>query len=315
MRFVEEIVVEEFLPTFRSMLAEDLRDRGFTQSEVAEALGISQSAVSKYAHGEVSRNGEILEDERVRELVDRVGEGFETGDMTPVQALVEAEVLVRQLEEGDLLAALHEEAMPGLAEFEGSLSVHDPDSALRRAEQVRSSVRRGLRILTNTPGFAGLIPNVGSNLVECLPDATTIEDVAGVPGRIFDVKGQATVPGDPEFGVSEHVAGVLLSAREGGLDHRAALNVRYDPDLVAALSEAGYVTVEFDSEGPDDPIVDAVAEWASACDDSGDGGDEAPSEPLVLYQTGGYGIEPITYVLAPDASAAATAVRRTFGRR
>jgi len=28
MRFIEEVVVEEFLPTFRSMLAEELRDRG-----------------------------------------------------------------------------------------------------------------------------------------------------------------------------------------------------------------------------------------------------------------------------------------------
>ena len=312
MRFVEEIVVDEFLPTFRSMLAEDLRDRGFTQSEVAEALGISQSAVSKYAHGEVSRNEEILADERVRDLVDRIGEGFETGDVTPVQALVEAEVLVRQLEEGDLLAALHEEAMPGLAEFEGSLSVHDPDSALRRAEQVRSSVRRGLRILTNTPGFAGLIPNVGSNLVECLPDAATIEDVAGVPGRIFDVKGQATVPGDPEFGVSEHVASVLLSVREAGVDVRGALNVRYDPDVVATLSEAGYETIEFDSEAPGDPIADAVVR---RFDDGASGEDADPDDPFVLYQTGGYGIEPITYVVAPDAPAAATAVRRTFGRR
>ena len=308
MKFVEEIVVDEFLPTFRSMLAEDLRDRGFTQSEVAEALGISQSAVSKYAHGDMSQNEEILEDERVRDLVDRIGEGFEPGDMTPVQALVEAEVLVRQLEEGDLLAALHEKAMPGLSEFEGSLSVHDPDSALRRAEQVRSSVRRGLRILTNTPGFAGLIPNVGSNLVECLPDATTIEDVAGVPGRIFGVKGQATVPGDPEFGVSEHVASVLLSARAADVDYRATLNVRYDPDVVAALSEAGYETVEFDSEARGDPIADAVAGRTFE-------GDDGEPRPFVLYQTGGYGIEPITYVVAPDASAAATVIRRTFGRR
>ncbi|MFC6725848.1 transcriptional regulator, partial [Halobium palmae] len=79
MKFVEEIVVEEFLPTFRSMLAEDLRERGLTQHEVAEALGISQSAVSKYAHGEVSRRREFLEDERVRDLVARIGEGLATG--------------------------------------------------------------------------------------------------------------------------------------------------------------------------------------------------------------------------------------------
>ncbi|ELZ27124.1 hypothetical protein C474_17289 [Halogeometricum pallidum JCM 14848] len=297
MRFIEEIVVDAFLPTFRSMLAEELRDRGFTQREVAEALGISQSAVSKYAHGEVSRNEVFLEDERVEELVERIAEGLSTGDMTPVQALVEAEVLVRRLEEGDLLATLHEEAMPALAEYDGALSVHDPDSTLRTAERVRSSVRRGLRTLTNASGFAGLIPNVGSNLVECLPDADGIDDVAGIPGRIFDVKGQATVPGDPEFGVSEHVASVLLSAREAGRDVRAAVNIRYDPDVVSSLEAAGHDAVEFDPDAPEDPITAALSGRADL------------SDTFVVYQTGAYGIEAITYVLGPDAPAVARAVR------
>jgi len=40
-KFAEEVVVEEFLPTFRSMLAGDLRERGLTQSEVAAALVVS----------------------------------------------------------------------------------------------------------------------------------------------------------------------------------------------------------------------------------------------------------------------------------
>ena len=297
MRFIEEIVVEEFLPTFRSMLAEELRERGFTQREVADALGISQSAVSKYAHGEVSRNDLFLEDDRVRELVERVAEGLSTGDMTPVQALVEAEVLVRRLEEGDLLATLHEEQMPALAEYDGALSVHDPDSTLRTAERVRSSVRRGLRTLTNASGFAGLIPNVGSNLAECLPEADDIEDVAAIPGRIFDVKGKATVPSDPEFGVSEHVASVLLSARAAGRDVHGAVNVRYDPDLVDALEAAGYDTLEFDPDAPENPIVAAL-----------EGRDDL-TDTFVLYQTGAYGIEAITYVLGPDAPTVARAVR------
>ena len=296
MKFVEEVVVEEFLPTFRSMLAEELRERGLTQREVAEALGISQSAVSKYAHGEVGRREEIVNDERVRELVAEIAEGLATGDMSRVQALVEAEVLVRRLEEGDLLAQLHEDAMPELAEFEGSLSVHDPESALRTAERVRSSVRRGLRTLTTASGFSSLIPHVGSNLVECLPEAEEVEDVAGVPGRIFDVKGRATVPGNPEFGVSSHVASVLLSARAAGTEARAAVNIRYDPDVVERLAEMGYETIEFDAEAPEEPIRAALE-------------NRDVGETFVLYQTGGFGIEPITYVLAPDAPTAAAAVR------
>ncbi|MFC6988013.1 thiamine-phosphate synthase family protein [Haloplanus sp. GCM10025708] len=306
MKFVEEVVVDEFLPTFRSMLAEDLRERGFTQREVADALGISQSAVSKYAHGEVGSRPEIRDDTRVRELVERIGEGLATGDMSRVQALVETEVFIRRLEDGDLLAALHEEAMPELEEYEGGFSIHDPDSPLRTAERVLSSVRRGLRTLTNASGFAGLVPNVGSNLVECLPDATDIEDVAGVPGRIFDVKGRATVPGDPEFGVSEHVASVLLSARAGGVPARAAVNVRYDPALLERLRDADYQAIEFEVEGTspaeserDEPVDSIVAALEGRSTD----------ETFVLYQTGGYGIEPITYVLGPDAPTVARVVR------
>jgi predicted fused transcriptional regulator/phosphomethylpyrimidine kinase/predicted transcriptional regulator len=304
MKFVEEIVVEEFLPTMRSMLAAELRDRGFTQREVADALGISQSAVSKYAHGEVTTSDPIREDDRVRALVERIAEGLATGDMSRVQALIEIEVLIRRLESGDLLAERHREAIPELGEVDDSFDVHDPESDVRTTEQVRSSVRRGLRILRNTAGFAGLVPNVGSNLVECLPDATDVEDVAGVPGRIFDVRGTTTVPSDPEFGVSEHVASVLLSARAADAPVRGAVNVRYDPDLLDDLRAAGYRAVEFEAgetDGDDhDPIRQTIVDAVSG---------STPTSPLVLYQTGGFGIEPITYVLADDAPAVARIVR------
>ena len=298
MKFIEELVVEDFLPTIRSMLAEALRGRELTQREVADVLGISQSAVSKYAHGEVARNEQIAADDRVVDLVEEVADGLATGDMSRVQALVEIEVLIRQLEDGDLLADLHEEAMPALVEADIDFSVHDPDSRIRTTEQVRSSVRRGLRTLTSMSGFATLIPNVGSNLVECLPDATTVDDVAGIPGRIFDIKGRATVPSDPEFGVSEHAASVLLAARNR-VDVQAGLNITYDRSLIEAFEQAGYTTVEFDSEAREElesTIGEAVAEAEL-------------SETFVLYQTGGFGIEPISYILGPDAPTVAAAVR------
>ncbi|MFC6938988.1 thiamine-phosphate synthase family protein [Salinirubellus sp. GCM10025818] len=294
MRFVEEVVVEEFLPTYRSMLASALRERGLTQSAVADLLGISQSAVSKYAQGGVAVNEAVSEDERVRDLVERLAEGLATGDVSRVQALVETEVLIRRLERGDLLSRLHEEAFPPLADYEGGFDVHDPDSELRTAERVLASIRRGLRVLENTSGFAALIPAVGSNLVEAVPGAETIDDVAAVPGRLLEVKGRTTVPADPEFGVSEHVAGLLLAARSAGSDARAAVNVRYDPDLVERLA-AEYEAVEFDAEADlEEAVVAAVGSNPDAD---------------VLYQTGGFGVEPVIYVLGPDAVAAAERVR------
>ena len=294
MKFVEELVVEEFLPTFRSMLAEALRERGCTQSEVAEMLGISQSAVSKYVHGEVTRNERIRREERVQSLVEELATGLVTDELTPVEALIETEVCIRELEHGGVLAELHAETVPELEEYDGTIAVHDPDSRLREASRVRSSVRRGLRILQHNPGFARRIPAVGSNLAECFEDADSIEDVAAVPGRLLDVHGQVTIPGEPEFGVSQHVATVLLEARTNGSEACAAVNVRYDEDLRDALAAAGHVTAEFDAETD---IEDAIA--------------VALSDPktTVLYQTGGFGIEPILYVLGPDAPTVAHTLR------
>ncbi|WP_336034891.1 thiamine-phosphate synthase family protein [Halobacterium yunchengense] len=297
MKFLEEVVVEAFLPTFRSLLAADLRERGLTQQEVAQLLGVSQSAVSKYAHGDVEVTDAVAEDDRVRETVERVGEGLASGDMSQVQALVEAEVLIRRLSaRGDVVAALHEDAMPALADYDGDFRVHDPESEVRVRERVLSSVRRGVRVLEHASGFATLIPAVGSNLVECTPDADGVEDVAGVPGRILDVMGRTEVPADPEFGVSVHVASILLAARDAGSDARACLNVRYGEDVVAALADAGYEAVEFDAAGED-----SAAAVAAAVADS-------PSVD-VLYQTGGYGVEPIVYLLADSAPAAASMAR------
>ncbi|MXV62387.1 helix-turn-helix domain-containing protein [Natronorubrum sp. JWXQ-INN-674] len=296
MQFVEELVVDEFLPTVRSQLAAELRERGLTQSEVADVLGISQSAVSKYAHGDVATNDRIADDERVEALVAELADGLASGDVTPVQALIEIEVLIRDLETGgDLLAQLHEEAVPELADHGSSFRVHDPESDLRTSERVLSSLRRGLRLLENASGFAGLIPAVGSNLVACTPDAEGVDDVAGVPGRIFDVKGKATVPSDPEFGVSEHVASVLLAARDHGADASAAINIRYDSELIARLTESGHATAEFDET---DDIASSIG---AAIEDN--------PEATVLYQTGGMGIEPLIYVLGPDAESIADTIR------
>ncbi len=300
MKFVEEVVVEQFLPTVRSMLAEELRDHGFTQREVANALGISQSAVSKYAHGDVSQTEAILTDDRVQETVTEAAAGLASGDTSRVAALIELEVLIRELEDGELLADLHESEMPALADAEYDLSVHDPDSEARARERALASVRRGLRTVRNASGFATLVPDVGSNLVEATPDAETVEDVAAVPGRIFDVKGRAAVPADPEFGVSEHVAGLLLAARETGVDANAAIDVAYDPETVAQLSAAGHPTVEFDAEGGIDAVRTAL-ETAAPSDDT-----------VVVYQTGGFGIEPIVYVLGSDAPSVVDTVREAL---
>jgi predicted fused transcriptional regulator/phosphomethylpyrimidine kinase/predicted transcriptional regulator len=292
-KFREEVVVEAVLPTLRSMLAERLRAAGLTQREVAEALGVSQSAVSKYAHDEVERREAVVEDDRVRETVDRVADGLVTGDLGRVGALVELEALLRRVD-GDLVADLHETVMPELAAVDRPLRVHDPDGEWRAVERLRTALRRGLREIEDSADYAALLPAVGSNLVACRPDARTVTDVIGVPGRIVAVKGRARVPADPEFGASGHVAGVLLAAREAGADARAAMNVRYSEAIVDRLAESATV-VAFDAERDrESAVADAL--------------DREPAA-TVLYHTGARGVEPIVYVLGPDVETVLDRVR------
>ncbi len=258
-------------------------------------LGISQSAVSKYAHGDVTTNDRVVSDERVEALVEELADGLAAGDVTPVRALIEIEILIRELEGRGPARTAPRGGRPQLGEHDASFRVHDPENELRTSERVLSSLRRGLRILENASGFTTLIPAVGSNLVACTPGAEDVDDVAGVPGRIFDVKGQTTVPASPEFGVSEHVATVLLAARSRGAEVSAAINVTYDRELLGALEERGHVAAEFDES------EDIASSVAAAIDDEPDA--------TVLYQTGGMGIEPLIYVLGSDAESVADDVR------
>lgn len=295
MRFIEEIVVDTFLPTYRSMLAERLRDLGLTQTEVAKHLAISQSAVSKYAHGEIDRHPDIEADDRVKSLVERTASGLAEGTMSPVQALIEAEVLIRELERGDLLSELHREAVPDLAEHADAIAIHDPEGRLREREHILTALRAALDRLERTRGFARFIPQVGSNLVYAREHAQGIDDVAGVPGRILDIKGRATIPAQPEFGVSEHVASILLAARRGGSPHRAALNLRFDPELVYELEVGGFRSVELE---PAHDLSEAVEDVMRSAPDI-----------AVVYHQEGPGIEANIYLFANDPEGVVDIVR------
>ena len=82
-----EIVVERFLPTIRVHLAGELSDRGMTQQEVAEHIGVSQAAVSKYISGDVAVEERIEDHPLTAETVTRIADGFSSGHMDGYEAL------------------------------------------------------------------------------------------------------------------------------------------------------------------------------------------------------------------------------------
>jgi predicted fused transcriptional regulator/phosphomethylpyrimidine kinase len=100
---------------------------------------------------------------------------------------------------------------------------------------VLGNVLAGLSLLEESNAFASVIPEVRSNLAMALREAEGPEDVVGVPGRITSVFGKPRAAGRPALGGSRYTARIILAARRELPDLRAALEIKYAPDLVALI--------------------------------------------------------------------------------
>ncbi|WP_135667208.1 thiamine-phosphate synthase family protein [Halorhabdus rudnickae] len=289
MRFPSEIVVDRFLPTARAMLARALADRGLTQQEIADHLGVTQAAVSKYVSGDVAVEERFSEDPRLQRAVDRVAAGFADGSMDAYEALGEFLEVVRAFEDRGPICAIHEEQVPSLEGLGCDLCVRGYDESVGTERAVLSAVRKATRLLEDETAMVALVPNVGTNVGMALPDAEDELDVAAVPGRIHAMRGRIDVPANPEFGGSEHVARTILAARSVDPSVRAALNLATEEAVLAAARDRGIDPIEFDA-GYDDRRERLVTVFR-----------ERGEVPKVIYHEGAFGIEPITYVFGSDA--------------
>ncbi|MFC4406478.1 thiamine-phosphate synthase family protein [Haloarchaeobius iranensis] len=284
-----EIVVERFLPTARAMLVDDLADRGLTQREIAGHLGVTQAAVSKYRSGEVTVEDRFSEDARMAATVERIGEGLAEDEMDHYEALSELLALVEEFEDRGPICAVHEDVMPALRGVGCDLCVRGPDSGVLDERAVLDNVREAVRRLAGAPAVVDHVPNVGTNVAMALPEADEGGDVAAVPGRLHAIQGRLNVPGNPEFGASQHVAGLVLAATATDPAVRGAVNLKTSEALLAAARDAGYEPLEFDAgyEDRDEHLRERFDE---------------EGVPRVAYHDGDYGVEPILYVLGADAA-------------
>jgi predicted fused transcriptional regulator/phosphomethylpyrimidine kinase/predicted transcriptional regulator len=291
-----ELVVDRVLPTVRAMLARRLDERGLTQRTVADHLGVSQAAVSKYLAGDAAVEPLVRDDPRTVAAVEDVAEGIESGAMDDYDVLAELLALVRDLEDRGPVCELHEREMPALDGLGCDLCVRGGDAAVDAERETLADVRAAARVLATTPGMARFVPNVGSNVAAALPDATDERDVAAIPGRIYTSGNRVEVPANPEFGASHHVATAVIAAAAVGPDVRAAVNVATDDELLVTAREAGLDALEFDASYEDraERLRDRFAAHGSV--------------PDLCFHRGAFGVEPVTYVFGESAVDAAERV-------
>lgn len=127
---------------------------------------------------------------------------------------------------------------------------------------VLGNVLAGLVLLEGSDTFASIIPEVRSNLVMALEEAKGPEDVAGIPGRITSVFGKTRAVGYPALGGSRYTAQIILAARREMPNLRAAMELKYTPELVTTIEQMGLKPQSLDdilAEGTDrDALMDGL---------------------------------------------------------
>ncbi|MCS7116151.1 MAG: bifunctional hydroxymethylpyrimidine kinase/phosphomethylpyrimidine kinase [Nitrososphaerota archaeon] len=164
---------------------------------------------------------------------------------------------------------------------------------------VIKSIKEAIRVLEAHPEVKRLIPESQSNLVFALPYASSVEDVAAVPGRIVKWDGGVKASMPPEFGASSHVAKTVLTAMKHNPSIRAGMNIKYSEGLVEACKKIG-LKVSYYDRRLEPPEVKSVEGMSTAW-----GAEQAIRSigevPDVIYHTGDYGKEPMITILGRTA--------------
>ena len=167
------------------------------------------------------------------------------------------------------------------------------------ARQVRMAARQLEQMLDGD-----WLPEIGTNIVYALPNATIADDVAALTGRIHRVCKHARVTGHVNFGASTYMAPVVLAAMGFDGTVRAAANIKRSEDHLRRAHEAGLVVASFErTDEPEDTPRDR--EWGTmeAIRVTGE-------VPDVIEDPGGHCLEPVMRILGKDPADVVDKIRR-----
>lgn len=138
-----------------------------------------------------------------------------------------------------------------------------------------------------------VMPEVGINIGYALDDANTPQDVCALTGRLVRVGQEVKYLGEAEFGASKHIARIILTVMKNDEKVRAAMNIRYRPEIVEKCEKLNYTIGTFDRGN--EPKESSTMEWGTenAIKDLG-------FVPDIIFDTGGIGKEPMIRILGTD---------------
>jgi len=295
-----EYVVKTYIPQVRARIIRDLIEKhGWGPSQVARTLKITLTSVLKYKRI-LSEDTVISPDflERVAEEALSILLSKQLDPETFIEVFCRNCMLHRI--DGEI-CKLHRAHVDGLENCQACSNVFKfLEDKREERNVVIYDILSAYSRLIEIPDFDILIPQVRTNIVECIEGADNIEDVAAFPGRLTTVKGKLVAASRPEFNASKHLAEILVEAHKKKKNIRGLICIKYSEEIDKSIEELGFKVVYFSR----DEFKGDLKDFLSKIDDV----------PDIIVDKGGLGIEPVTYVFGEDAIEVAEKIVKIYNK-
>ena len=153
-----------------------------------------------------------------------------------------------------------------------------------------------------------LVPEVGTNLAYAVLGALEPSEVAAFDGRIVRIGSRALRVGCPKFGASKHTARIVLAASSHDPTVRAAMNLKFSEENLAACRKARLTISTFDRSKEPSGVSSMTWGVHKAIKRFG-------SVPDVVFDRGGIGKEPMIRLLGKSPADVVGKLRRAASKR
>ena len=262
-------VGSKWLDRLHQHVAKDLRGKGWSQTEIAAILGSTQSTISRHVQKPTIQLSASADEAMVDSWASELSQALSS--IGPSANVIRQRLIV-EMQFGGNQTLRFDKTLTGLDLDSSQLE----RALLRRLEWAigRLDVKR----------IQHSIPAVGMNIASCIKGARSIQEVAAFPGRIAIVNGKLRHHETPAFGVSNHLASVLIQAHTMNEAKTSIINLK--PEI--AGDKVNLTKIK--------GVCDQLGYSFATCKKGKLIGSHAKLD--IILDEGGYGWEPSLYVLA-----------------
>jgi len=230
-----EMVPKKLLLPIRSLVAHKLYEKNLSQTEIAKMMRLSQVSVNTY----LRMDPEMIYKEMKKIGVERnfldtvIGGIIEDLNRNPYDSTVTFCLLCKKLRMDRTLCDVHLSIFPSM---DSGCNVCDKLFTIEKVDSKRIEILMALNNLVrefiNYTEFKNLVPENNLNIVYSLPEAISIDEVAGIPSKISVNRGEMKIYTNPEFGDDSRVSRLLLELNKNNLDFRVGINIKYNKKFI-----------------------------------------------------------------------------------